>query len=131
MEALAAAAQRGGSALAELWLNDPHLCPHGFPTPIEQQVRGMLQDNAGLFVSPPPSVGAGLAVGRLGELAARCQVFVGEYDDSDNLAIAHTLRETVESATSDIVSRAGHFPMLERVGWLPQILTAFLTAQAA
>ena len=130
MEALAAAARRGGSALAALWLNDPHLCPHGFPTPIEQQVRDMLQDNAGLFVSPQPSVGAGPAVGRLGGLAARCQVFVGEYDDSDNLAIAHTLRETVEGATFDIVSRAGHFPMLERAGWLPQILTAFLTAQA-
>lgn len=131
MEALAAAARRGGSALAELWLNDPHLCPHGFPTPIEQQVRDMLQDNAGLFVSPQQSVGAGpAAVGRLGGLAARCQVFVGEYDDSDNLAIAHTLRETVEGATFDIVPRAGHFPMLERAGWLPQILTAFLTAQA-
>jgi 3-oxoadipate enol-lactonase len=130
MEALAAAAQRGGSALAELWLNDPHLCPHGLPRPVEQQVRDMLQDNAGIFVSPPPSVGAGPAVGRLGGLDARCQVFVGEYDDSDNLAIAHTLRATVEGATLDIVSRAGHFPMLERAGWLPQILTAFLTAQA-
>jgi pimeloyl-ACP methyl ester carboxylesterase len=104
--------------------------PARFPTPIEQQVRDMLQDNAGLFVSPQPSVGAGPAVGRLGGLSARCQVFVGEYDDSDNLAIAHTLRETVEGATFDMVSRAGHFPMLERAGWLPQILTAFLTAQA-
>ena len=92
MEALAAAARRGGSALAALWLNDPHLCPHGFPTPIEQQVRDMLQDNAGLFVSPQPSVGAGPAVGRLGGLARAARSL------SASTTTATTLRSHTHSA---------------------------------
>ena len=86
----------------------------------------MLRDNAGLFVSPPASIGPDAAVGRLGGLAARGEVFVGEYDDSDNRAIAEALGKTVEGVTLHVVSDAGHCPMLERPGWLPQILAAFL-----
>lgn len=127
---LAAAACEGVTALADLWMNDPHLCPHGFPPQIERQVRAMLRDNAGRFASPSASIGLEAARGRLGELAVRGEIYVGENDDGDNRAIAEILSDVAEGVlTLHVVSDAGHFPMLESVGWLPQICAAFLAAR--
>jgi hypothetical protein len=49
----------------------------------------MQRDNAGLFVSPPASLGRDAAVERLGELAARGEVFVGERSRRNRLRSLH------------------------------------------
>ena len=87
----------------------------------------MLHDNAGLLLSPPASIRPDAALGRLDGLAAPGEVFVGEHDDGDNRAIAETLGEAAGRAlTLHVVAGAGHFPMLERPGWLPQVVATFL-----
>ena len=60
----------------------------------------------------------------------RGEIYVGENDDGDNRAIAEILSDVAEGVlTLHVVSDAGHFPMLESVGWLPQICAAFLAAR--
>jgi pimeloyl-ACP methyl ester carboxylesterase len=126
MSTVAAAARHGGGALADAWMKDAHLAPHGFPSRTAELVRAMLRDNVGLFVEPPASVAPGSARGRLGRLAAPGHVLVGEHDDPDNHAVAQTLAREARALELHVVPGAGHFPMLEQIGWLPQRLAELL-----
>jgi 3-oxoadipate enol-lactonase len=126
MASLVAAARRGGDELAAAWLSDPHLSPHGFSSATTELLRTMLRDNVGLFVAPPASVAPSAALGRLDRLAAPGQLLVGEHDDPDNHAIARMLAGDAQALQLQVVPGAGHFPMLEHGGWLPQALTKLL-----
>jgi pimeloyl-ACP methyl ester carboxylesterase len=122
MATLAAAAARGGDALADAWLRDPHLAPHGLPAVTAALVRTMLHDNADLFVAPPASVAPPPALAQLHCLAAPGHVFVGEHDDPDNHAVARTIASAAPKLQLHVVPGAGHLPLLERAGWLPEAL---------
>lgn len=126
MAKLAAAAGRGGDTLADTWLHDPHLAPHGFSGATTELVRTMLRENADLFVAPPVSVAPRPALGQLDRLAAPGQVLVGEHDDPDNLAIARVITRAAPLLQLHLVHGAGHLPMLERAAWLPQALATLL-----
>ena len=126
MARLVAAARRGGDRLTDAWLSDRHLAPNGFSDTTTDLVRAMLRDNARLFVDPPASVAPGDARRRLGELAAPGHVVVGEHDDRDAHAIARRLARDARSLRLQVVAGAGHYPMLERPGWLPEALTRLL-----
>ena len=126
MARLAEAAGRGSDQLASAWLADRHLAPHGFPAAITRLVREMLRDNAPLFLAPPMTVPLPSALPRLGRLGALGRVYVGELDDADNRQIAETLVRAAPELELRVVRGAGHLPMLERVGWLPQALAALL-----
>jgi pimeloyl-ACP methyl ester carboxylesterase len=123
---LVAAAGRGGDALGDAWLRDSHLAPHGLSGATTELVRTMLRDNVGLFLAPPASVAPPPALGRLDRLAAPGHVLVGEHDDPDNHAIARAISRAAQALQLHLVPGAGHFPMLERVGWLPQALATLL-----
>ena len=126
MSVLAAAARQGGDELADAWLKDPYLAPNGFPAQTAELVRTMLRDNVGLFLEPPASVASSDPLGRLSRLATPGHVLVGEHDDPDNHALARTLTRDARALQFQVVSGAGHFPTLERFGWLPQRLTTLL-----
>jgi pimeloyl-ACP methyl ester carboxylesterase len=126
MARLVAAAEQGGDELADAWLRDQHLAPHGFSSATTRLVRTMLRDNVGLFRAPPASVAARPALSRLDRLAAPGHVLVGDHDDADNHAIARTITRAAHALQLHLVPGAGHFPMLERVGWLPQTLVTLL-----
>jgi 3-oxoadipate enol-lactonase len=126
MSILVAAARQGGDELADAWLKDPHLVPHRFPSETAELVRTMLRDNVGLFVEPSTSVGPGTVLGRLGRLAAPGHVLIGDHDDPDNHAIAHTLARDDQVPELQVVPGVGHFPMLEHVGWLTRRLEKLL-----
>ena len=131
MVRLAEAAGRGSDQLASAWLEDRHLAPHGFPAAITRLVREMLRDNAPLFLAPPMTVPLPSALPRLGRLGAPGRVYVGELDDADNRQIAEALVRTAPGLELRVLRGAGHLPMLERVGWLPQALAALLDETGA
>jgi 3-oxoadipate enol-lactonase len=131
MARLVAAAGRGGDALADAWLQDPHLAPRGFPRATTELVREMLRDNADRFRAPSGSVAPRPALGRLGGLAAPGRVYVGEHDDRDNHAVARTIADAAPAVQLHIVPGAGHLPLLERAGWLPQVVAGLLAELAA
>jgi 3-oxoadipate enol-lactonase len=126
MARLVAAAEKGGDELADAWLRDPHLAPHGFSSAVTELVRRMLRDNVGLFLAPPASAAPRPAAGQLDRLVAPGHILVGELDDTDNHAIARVITRSAHALQLQLVSGAGHFPMLERVGWLPQALATLL-----
>jgi pimeloyl-ACP methyl ester carboxylesterase len=66
------------------------------------------------------------ALPRLGRLKVPGRVYVGELDDADNQQIAQALAHAAPALELHMVRAAGHFPMLERVGWLPHALAALL-----
>jgi 3-oxoadipate enol-lactonase len=126
MATLVAAAEQGGDELADAWLRDPHLAPHGLSSEATELVRTMLRDNVGLFLAPPASVVPRPALGRLDRLTSPGHVLIGEHDDPDNHAIARVITRAAPALQLHVVPGAGHFPMLERVGWLPQALRTLL-----
>ncbi len=126
MSILAAAARQGATELADAWLDDPHLAPHGLPDQTAELVRTILRDNVGLFVAPPRSAARASVLGRLNSLTAPGHVLVGELDDADNQAIARMLARDAQTLRLEVVAGAGHFPMLERTGWLPRALRRLL-----
>jgi 3-oxoadipate enol-lactonase len=126
MASLVAAAGRGGDELADAWLRDPHLAPHGFSGATTELVRTMLRDNVGLFLAPPASVSPRPTLRRLDRLAAPGHVLIGEFDDPDNHAIARAITRAAPALQLHLVPGAGHLPMLERVGWLPQALATLM-----
>ena len=126
MARVAAAAEQGGDKLADAWFRDPHLAPHEFSSATTDLVRTMLRDNVDLFLIPPASVAPRPALGRLDRLAAAGHVLVGEHDDPDNHAIARVITRAAPALELHLVPGAGHFPMLERVGWLPRALATLL-----
>jgi 3-oxoadipate enol-lactonase len=126
MARLVAAARHGPDGLARAWLEDRHLAPHGFPAATTRLVCDMLRDSAPLFLAPPRTVPVPSALPRLGRLKAPGRVYVGELDDTDNHQIAQTLAHAAPTLELHIVRAAGHFPMLERVGWLPHAAAALL-----
>jgi pimeloyl-ACP methyl ester carboxylesterase len=123
---LAAAARHSHDQLARAWLEDRHLAPHGFPAAITRQVCDMLRDNAPLFLAPLRTVSVPAALPRLGRLKAPGRVYVGEFDDADNHQIAQALAHAAPALELHMVHAAGHFPMLEDVGWLPHALAELL-----
>lgn len=126
MARLAAAARHGRDQLARAWLEDRHLAPHGYPAAITRLVCDMLRDNAPLFLAPLRTVPVPPALPRLGRLKVPGRVYVGELDDADNQQIAQALAHAAPALELHMVRAAGHFPMLERVGWLPHALAALL-----
>lgn len=127
MARLVAAAEQGGDELADAWLRDPHLAPHGYPSATSEPVRTMLRENVGLFLAPPAPAAVPPAAGQLDRLAATGRVLVGELDDSDNHANARAIAGAARALQLQLVAGAGHLPMLERVGWLPQALASLLS----
>lgn len=123
---LRAAAGRGGRALARAWLDDPYHAPHGLPAATARLVAAMLGDSVELFTGPPSSLPAPCAVDRLDQLDSPGAVFVGEHDDHDSRFIAIKLTTECHALELRVVPGAGHYPSLERTGWLPGALRELL-----
>jgi pimeloyl-ACP methyl ester carboxylesterase len=119
---LRVAAVRGREALAHAWFDDPYHAPGRLPVATSNLVTRMLGDSIELFTGPSPSASAPSAVGRLRELRSPGIVFVGEHDDHDSRAIALKLSTESDALELRLVRGAGHYPSLERSGWLPAAL---------
>jgi 3-oxoadipate enol-lactonase len=125
---LATAAGAGADALADAWLADPHLAPGGLPAATSDLVRTMLADNVELFLAPPGGAPRAPASGRLQELEPPGIVFTGDRDDAHHQALARRLASEAGRLELRRVAGAGHYPSLEREGWLPAVVRGFLGA---
>ncbi len=128
---LVAAAERGGDALADAWLRDRHFTAHRFSPTVRELVRTTLRDNVELFVAAPAAVAPSPAVDRLVRIAVPRDVFVGELDDADSHSTARAITQGSQALRLHRLPGCGHFPMLERDGWLPRALERLLAKTAA
>jgi pimeloyl-ACP methyl ester carboxylesterase len=79
----------------------------------------MLADNRDLFLGGSESAPRPSAVERLDELTQPGLVFVGDRDDAHHQALAKQIATQARRLELRRVPGAGHYPSLERDGWLP------------
>ncbi len=128
-EAFVVGRERGPSAFAACWLEDPFWAT-GLECPtIRQKLRKLLTEAFNRFSRLPRTVERREpgAIQRLSEISVPTLVIIGERDSTDNHAIAVILESGIAGAARVTKSGAGYMLSLEKPGEFNWLALGFLS----
>jgi 3-oxoadipate enol-lactonase len=129
MGAAWAAAKTGGVPAARAaWLDNPLFAPARRSPAVAGRLRTMVDEYSGWhFVNDSPEVKLQPpAWERLGDVAARTLVVVGELDLADFRAVAARVAREVPRAQTEVMPGVGHMANMEAPARFQEVLSAFL-----
>jgi pimeloyl-ACP methyl ester carboxylesterase len=111
---LTAGQQKGPTAVAEGWLNDPMFAAAKSQPRLIQQMKVLLTQNAPGFLSTPYMDSPDIPVPDLDKLKIPTLVLVGDRDDKEVVDRAYTMTRSMPDAREVIIKGAGHMVNLEK-----------------